>query len=392
MSTNQEFPDKPFISLCMIVKNEEKNLARCLASAQPHVDEIVIVDTGSQDNTLAIAEQYGAKIDHFKWCDDFAAARNYSLTKVSGEWILHLDADEEMVVDNPGFRQQLLSKPEVLIYAVDRTDVNVPGDAFLGGFHARLFRNLTGFRYVNRYHEQLQYQGDRPIAYSHLQGVKILHYGNSDDVALREKTLTRDIPILEAIRQQEGLSFWLLDCLARNYLRTNQLDNAQECYEEAFDRLLPHLMSGEKPEGFYWVPTLMHFMAGQALDRQDFETARLLCQYGLAWCPNHLPLNYLAGHMLMDLGFPLGAIAYFERCLQLAQTNSFYSSEPFEQTLLTIDPACSIGCAQMELGDWKQAVSAFELALSFDPNCKMAQQNLEKIREQGAGTRDQGSE
>ncbi len=364
----------------MIVKNEEKNLARCLASAHPYVDEIVVVDTGSQDSTLEIAAQFGATIDHFDWCDDFAAARNYSLTKVSGEWILHLDADEELVVEDPDFRQQLLSQPEVLAFAVTRNDINVPEAAFLGGFHARVFRNLPGFRYINRYHEQLKYEGDRAVVYNYLQGAKILHYGNSDEAALRQKTLTRDIPILEAIREQEGLSFWLLDCLARNYLRTDQFDKAQERYEEAFDRLLPNLMSGEKPAGFYWVTTLMHFMAMQSLDRGDVETARMLCQRGLEWCPNHLPFNYLAGHLLLDLGFPLGAIAYFEKCLNLAQTNGFYSNEPFERSLLNVDPACGLGLAYSQLNLPEQAISAFELALSFDPNCAIAQQTLDELK------------
>ncbi|WP_421657549.1 glycosyltransferase [Leptothermofonsia sp. ETS-13] len=382
-SVNQQ--SRPFLSLCMIVKNEGQNLARCLASAEPYVDEIVVVDTGSQDDTLEIAAQFGARLDYFEWCDDFAAARNYSLSRVTGEWILHLDADEELIVEDSDFRQQLLSQPEVLAFAVTRNDVNVPEEAFLGGFHVRLFRNLPGFQYVNRYHEQLKYEGDRadapPLVYNYLQGARILHYGNSDEEALRQKTLTRDIPILEAIRQQEGLSFWLLDCLARNYIRTDQLDKAQECYEEAFDRLLPCLMSGEKPEGFYWVPTLMHFMATQALDRNDFETARMLCQRGLEWCPDHLPLNYLAGHMLLELGFPLGAVAYFEKCLNLAQTTSFYSSEPFERTLLNLDPANGLGLAYLQMNQPEAAIAAFELALSFDPNCAIAQQHLENLKQ-----------
>ncbi len=76
MSDPPDSQSKPFLSLCMIVKNEGKNLERCLKSAKPYVDEIVIVDTGSQDNTLEIAAQYGAKLDYFEWCDDFAAARN----------------------------------------------------------------------------------------------------------------------------------------------------------------------------------------------------------------------------------------------------------------------------------------------------------------------------
>jgi len=85
---------KPGLSLCMIVKNEENCLSRCLMSAIPVVDEIVIVDTGSTDRTKEVAKAFGAKIYDFEWTDDFSEARNFSLAKTTGDWILLLDADE----------------------------------------------------------------------------------------------------------------------------------------------------------------------------------------------------------------------------------------------------------------------------------------------------------
>ena len=82
------------ISLCMIVRNEEKGLARCLASVRDIVDEIVIVDTGSEDRTKEVAAEFGAVIYDFEWIDDFAAARNYSFSKATQDYILWLDADD----------------------------------------------------------------------------------------------------------------------------------------------------------------------------------------------------------------------------------------------------------------------------------------------------------
>ncbi|MDY6953360.1 MAG: tetratricopeptide repeat protein, partial [Thermodesulfobacteriota bacterium] len=82
------------ISLCMIVKNEEHHLARCLSSLTPVVDEIIIVDTGSTDRTKEMATLLGARVFDFEWSDDFAAARNLSISKASGDWILVMDADE----------------------------------------------------------------------------------------------------------------------------------------------------------------------------------------------------------------------------------------------------------------------------------------------------------
>ena len=88
------------LTLSMIVKNEEKYLEGCLESVKNVADEIVIVDTGSEDSTLDIAERYGAKIYHFEWIDDFSAARNFALSKSTGDWILYLDADERLSKDS----------------------------------------------------------------------------------------------------------------------------------------------------------------------------------------------------------------------------------------------------------------------------------------------------
>ncbi|HLO04044.1 MAG TPA: glycosyltransferase family 2 protein [Symbiobacteriaceae bacterium] len=101
---------RPRLSLCMIVKNEERYLQNCLLSVYGVVDEICIVDTGSSDQTVAIAERLGARVEHRVWRDDFAWARNESLAMATGDWVLHLDADEvltpEARVEIPQLIQQ----------------------------------------------------------------------------------------------------------------------------------------------------------------------------------------------------------------------------------------------------------------------------------------------
>jgi tetratricopeptide (TPR) repeat protein len=96
------------VSLCMIVKNEEKHLARCLRSAKPVVDEIVVVDTGSTDETQKIAVVFGARVYAFPWVNDFSKARNFALSKAVGDWILVMDADEALSArDYINFRKVL---------------------------------------------------------------------------------------------------------------------------------------------------------------------------------------------------------------------------------------------------------------------------------------------
>ena len=111
---------KPGVSLCMIVKDEENNLARCLASVKPIVDEMIVVDTGSTDRTRDIAEFFGARVFYFEWRGDFAEARNFSLSKAEGNWILIMDADEVIsALDHDHFRKLTDKRPsKITAYSI----------------------------------------------------------------------------------------------------------------------------------------------------------------------------------------------------------------------------------------------------------------------------------
>ena len=87
------------ISACLITKDEEKNIEQCLKSIEGIVDEIIIVDTGSNDNTVNVAKRYSNKIFHYVWEDDFSKARNFAIEKANGDYILFLDADDYLALD-----------------------------------------------------------------------------------------------------------------------------------------------------------------------------------------------------------------------------------------------------------------------------------------------------
>jgi len=108
------------ISLCMIAKDEERYIRDCLASVQDLVDEIILVDTGSQDNTIAIAKEFGAQVFEISWSDDFSAARNESLKHATREWVLCLDADEVLAKEDCLRVKELVAKGEHFGYLMDQ--------------------------------------------------------------------------------------------------------------------------------------------------------------------------------------------------------------------------------------------------------------------------------
>lgn len=137
----------------MIVKNEEKTLSRCLESAKFFINEIVIVDTGSTDKTVEVAESYDAKILHKAWTGNFAEARNFCIKHATGEWILQLDADEELVSASTSELIKIVNnKSTDGVYCIIQS---TESDASYSSqfYNLRLFRNKPGIYYEGMVHE-----------------------------------------------------------------------------------------------------------------------------------------------------------------------------------------------------------------------------------------------
>ncbi len=152
----------PTISLCMIVKDEEMHLARCLDSVAGLVDEIIIVDTGSTDRTMEIASYYTQKIYSYPWGDDFSAARNESFSKASMDYCMWMDADdilEESAQD--GFLQlkQSLSPDTDIVMMKYNTSFDEAGNPSFSYFRERWIRNCTQFRWIGAVHEVIPPNG-----------------------------------------------------------------------------------------------------------------------------------------------------------------------------------------------------------------------------------------
>ena len=160
----------------MMVKNEEELLPRALQSMSDYVDEIVVVDTGSTDGTIEIAESFGAKIYHHPWEGDFSKHRNQTLQYATGDWIFILDADEEMKEgDGPGLRRLINESPENVSHILFRVLNCCPGTRNVTNetHSIRVFRNGMGFHYKSIVHNEIQTPGGEPFVSS----LTLWHYG-----------------------------------------------------------------------------------------------------------------------------------------------------------------------------------------------------------------------
>lgn len=155
------------VSLCMIVKNEEQNLPRCLDSVRGLTDELVIVDTGSADCTKEIAEAYGARVFSFAWCDDFSKARNYAFSKALMQYCMWLDADDVLEpADRDGLKalKETLSPDTDVVMMRYNTSFDENGNPTFVYYRERLLRREAGFQWQGAIHETIAPAGN--VVYS----------------------------------------------------------------------------------------------------------------------------------------------------------------------------------------------------------------------------------
>lgn len=181
------------ISLCLIVKNEEDTIARCLESVKDVVDEIIVVDTGSSDKTKEIVATFTDRIFDFQWVDDFAKARNYSFEQATKDYILWLDADDVLLEKDRNLLNELKKTLNEDVDSV-KMDYNLAIDEF-GNVTSKLKRNRLvkrsrGFNWIGAVHEYLEVCGNiisSDIAVTH----KSMHHDANRNILIYEKKLAR---------------------------------------------------------------------------------------------------------------------------------------------------------------------------------------------------------
>jgi tetratricopeptide (TPR) repeat protein len=143
------------VSLCVIARDEAHTLGACLASAAAAVDEIVVVDTGSRDNTVAVARAHGANVIEAPWTDDFAAARNVALAYANGAWVLSLDADETLTPDAADTLEATIAEASAPALRLPIEEIGTSGDVETIHFAVRLFRRAAAHRWQRPVYERV---------------------------------------------------------------------------------------------------------------------------------------------------------------------------------------------------------------------------------------------
>lgn len=217
---------RPTISLCMMVKNEEKRLPTALGSAAPWVDEIIVVDTGSSDRTMDIARGFGAKIHEHPWQNSFSLHRNQTISYATGDWLLILDADEEIDQSTAHWLHRIVFDPEVNVFFFELNNIlKEGGESFI--LHPRLFRNGRGFHYEGLVHNKPVFDGPAAKA-----PVRLIHYGYAEDPATMEAKRVRRVGMIRQWVENEPDNY-----VARAYLSHALLERADELEEAVAEGL-----------------------------------------------------------------------------------------------------------------------------------------------------------
>ncbi len=283
------------ISACMIVRDEAKVLDRCLTSIKDWVDEIIVIDTGSTDDTIKIAKSFGAKVFKQNWTEHFSYHRNYSMSKATKDWIFIIDADEEVPVEDGDTMKRMLA--DGIKYDVICVDV-----LNLYGEEKKIARTkLPMFRFFRRSYKP-KYKGfvhNRPVIKAdttiYRLPFRILHYGYDLDRETAEKKYNRTVVMCRKATEDtpEDAVMWL------HYARSLKVREGGYDFKQVPEMeraLLTGIdLCGGKND---WQNTLIQLLSFMSLVRymkKNYVEAAKFAELALSYKPDFIDCMYLAG-------------------------------------------------------------------------------------------------
>jgi tetratricopeptide (TPR) repeat protein len=276
------------LSLCMIVKDEEEMLPGCLEAMRGAVDEIIIVDTGSTDRTVEIAESFGARVLHFPWNGSFADARNVGLDAASSDWIVYLDADEHVVPEDAAELRTLTGRTWREAFYVVLTNFTGGDDAgsAVSDLQLRMWRNRPRYRFEGRIHEQKTGNMPRflPERFEPTQ-IRVLHYGYlKSRISGRDKAHRNIELLLREVKESPTPFIWFN--LGSEYLALGDVEQARGLFDRAWNEV-------QREDSWHqigYVPLLACRRVKARREVGDLASAREAAAEALQLYPDHTDL------------------------------------------------------------------------------------------------------
>ncbi|MCL2628962.1 MAG: glycosyltransferase [Oscillospiraceae bacterium] len=302
------------LSQCMIVKNEEKNIEKALSWAKPIAFEQIVVDTGSTDRTVEIAEKLGAKVYHFEWINDFSAAKNFAIEQATGNWIAFLDADEyfstvdakkliiflKRIQNDPVMRENYLALNCALVNVDDN------GKPFSILDQERVFRNLPSVRYTKPIHENLEISIDNIVQ---VDEISIIHTGYSSSALTETDKAKRNAQMLRAELKKKPDDLNLMSYLADSLkISSDEADIAEA--EALFNDVLkgPNVITDLKKKAYLY---FINKYLGITTKLTDCEE---LCKKALEEMPNDIDIEYYLAVLYNKKGMSKEALELLKKC------------------------------------------------------------------------------
>lgn len=351
------------LSLCMIVRDEHDMLPRCLQAIAGAVDEIVIVDTGSRDDTVEIARSFGARVIEREWTGSFADARNVSFDAASGDWIVYLDADEVLIEQDADALRELTGRTWREAFYLSET--NYTGELEMGSAVThnalRVFRNREDYRFRGRLHEQIAgtlpgYLPERIESTS----VRIEHYGYLSAVHHSREKSKRNIELLR-LQQQDGEETpFLRFNLGSEHVAAGEPQQAVREFERAWQ-----LLEGYPDrDSFQFAPALAKRLTQALRSCGRPREAIQFAQIALPRFPGFTDLVLEQAGAHADLGEAEQAAALCERCLEMGDAPRRYTATVGAGSYL---PRLQLADLRLALGDADAACELLEGALAEHP-------------------------
>jgi len=346
------------LSGCMIVKDEEETIGRAINSLIGVVDELIVVDTGSKDNTPQIAISMGAEVYSIPWEDDFALARNFALSKASGDWILVLDADEELSAESREKVRDLLKSSTACMYYVKLvnflTDDQNKEDAS-EAYIVRIFPRSPDIKYYKRIHEEVFSTQNLPRIYS---DIVIYHWGYIETSKDRNKKTQRNISLLKKALAEDPNNPFFHYNLGVSLFVAEEYQKAQEQF------FLAQELCKDLTQGAY-LPSCYSLSAAIANRQNDYTLGKLLASKALKLSPTFSEAHYNIAKSYKGLKELAKAKEHFLLAIK-------YSSVP---NLSMQDKGCGgwkayceLGIIEYEQGNYGKALDFYYEALKLNPN------------------------